>query len=220
VQIDLEPLAGETLATARVEMNGTRHFDVLNELAGKVGDDLFDDRGAADAIERLGKPGRMFGRKEIRHLQHLLRGNERVMTIGQRRYGDRQGLVVLTTVRLFFFEKSLGSETIEEFSLTAITSLAAKKVRFGGEHLVIHAAGSSSEMTHLFPGHADEVARQFRRLRGEAVERTASVDVAPPEAATGSDHLTTLKSLADLRDQGILTAEEFEQKKADILDRL
>ena len=42
-----------------------------------------------------------------------------------------------------------------------------------------------------------------------------------PTAAISSDELTrTLSSLADLRDRGAITAEEYERKKADLLSRL
>ena len=43
----------------------------------------------------------------------------------------------------------------------------------------------------------------------------------PPAAALSSDDLTrTLSSLADLRDRGAISAEEYERKKADLLSRL
>ena len=43
----------------------------------------------------------------------------------------------------------------------------------------------------------------------------------PPSAALSSDDLTrTLSSLADLRDRGAISAEEYERKKADLLSRL
>jgi len=43
----------------------------------------------------------------------------------------------------------------------------------------------------------------------------------PPSAALTSDELTrTLSSLADLRDRGAISPEEFERKKADLLSRL
>ena len=43
----------------------------------------------------------------------------------------------------------------------------------------------------------------------------------PPNAALSSDEVTrTLSSLADLRDRGAISAEEFERKKADLLSRL
>ena len=43
----------------------------------------------------------------------------------------------------------------------------------------------------------------------------------PPAAALSSDELTrTLSSLADLRDRGAISPEEYERKKADLLSRL
>ncbi len=43
----------------------------------------------------------------------------------------------------------------------------------------------------------------------------------PPAAALSSDDLTrTLSNLADLRDRGAISAEEYERKKADLLSRL
>ena len=43
----------------------------------------------------------------------------------------------------------------------------------------------------------------------------------PPTAALSSDELTrTLSSLADLRDRGAISPEEYERKKADLLSRL
>jgi hypothetical protein len=42
-----------------------------------------------------------------------------------------------------------------------------------------------------------------------------------PNAALSPDELTrTLSSLADLRDRGAISAEEYERKKADLLGRL
>ena len=43
----------------------------------------------------------------------------------------------------------------------------------------------------------------------------------PPRAALSPDELTrTLSSLADLRDRGAITVDEYERKKADLLGRL
>ena len=53
----------------------------------------------------------------------------------------------------------------------------------------------------------------------EGGEAAASAPAAPPAApsASGGDDLDQLKKLADLHDAGILTDEEFEAKKAQIL---
>jgi hypothetical protein len=41
--------------------------------------------------------------------------------------------------------------------------------------------------------------------------------VAPP---SGEDHAATLVALADLRDKGLITPEEFELKKQQLLERM
>jgi hypothetical protein len=54
-------------------------------------------------------------------------------------------------------------------------------------------------------------------------DETVSADTPgrPPNAALSSDELTrTLSSLADLRDRGAISPEEYERKKADLLSRL
>jgi hypothetical protein len=44
---------------------------------------------------------------------------------------------------------------------------------------------------------------------------------APTEPASQADQLTsTLESLAALRDRGLITAEEYEAKKRDLLERM
>jgi PH (Pleckstrin Homology) domain-containing protein/putative oligomerization/nucleic acid binding protein len=154
-----------------------------------------------------------FGRKEVRHLHHLLRGSERVVILGQGQYESKQGLIALTNERLFFFEKSLlGQETIEEFSLKSITSLETGK-KMTGERLTVHVSGNRSEIKGMFHGQADEIVREFRKLKAE-------LEPPPAPAAPADDPLAQLEKLASLRDRGIINAEEFDQKKAQLMDRI
>ena len=215
VQFELEPTTDGSIAAARVEMNGNKHYELVGEIAEAIGDDCFDDRGAAEAIERLGKIGRIFGRKEVRHLRNILRGTERVVVLGQGQYGNKQGLIALTTERIVFFEKSmLGQETIQEYALKSITSLGTNKKKTG-ETLVITVAGNNSEITHLFHGQADEIVRQYRRLVAEPTSPAAA-----PAAAPADDPIGQLTRLAELRDQGIISEADFEQKKAELMQRI
>jgi hypothetical protein len=214
VEFQIDPLDAGSIAVARVEMAGTKHFELLGEIAEAVGDDSFADQGLSDAIERLHKVSRVFGRKEIRHLHNILRASERVAAIGQGRYGSKQGLVVLTNERLFFYEKSLLTlETLQEFPLRQITSLGTQKQRTG-ETLVITVAGNASEISQMFHGQADEIARQFRRLSDASASAT---QVADPLT---SDPIHQLERIAALRDQGIISDAEFEAKKVELMQRL
>jgi hypothetical protein len=54
INIDLEPLNGGTLAVTRVDMLGNKHYALLSEIVENAGDDLFEDQGVTDAVERLG----------------------------------------------------------------------------------------------------------------------------------------------------------------------
>ena len=215
IDVGLEPLNGGSLAVTRVDMLGNKHYALLSEIVENAGDDLFDDRGVTDAVERLGKMGRVFGRKEVQHLQHLLHATERVLILGQGQYENKQGLIVLTNERLFFFEKSLlGQETVEEFSLKSISSLETGK-KMTGERLVIHTSGNSSEIKGMLHGQADEIARTFRKLRAEH-----DAPAAAPPSAPADDPITQLEKLASLHERGIISAEEFDEKKAELLRRL
>jgi hypothetical protein len=197
-------------------MLGNKHYAVLNDIAEAVGDDAFADRGVAAAIEALGKMGRVFGRKEVRHLRHLLHADERVLVLGQGVYDKKQGLIVLTDRRLFFFEKSLGSETVEDFSLKSISSIESSK-KLGGERLVIHASGNASEIRQLFHGQADEIARRFRQLTREREAPATLPSTAPVPGAPAEDPLARLERLAALHERGVVSDEEFARLKAEIL---
>jgi hypothetical protein len=216
--VSVEPASSGSIATVRVDMGGDKHYELLDELAEQVEDSL-DDRGLASAIERLGKVGRTFGRKEIRRAQHMLHGDERVLQLGQGSYSGKQGLVILTGRRLFFFEKSWGAQTVEEFPIKSISSVSVDAKR-RGEKLKIHASGNIAEIESMGHGQGDELARQVRKL----VEAQSAPPPAPapssPAAEAPSDPIEQLKRLAELRDAGVLTEEEFNRKKTQLLGQV
>jgi Short C-terminal domain len=59
------------------------------------------------------------------------------------------------------------------------------------------------------------ITRAFHQLR-----RDAAATPPQPAAAAPPDPMEQLQKLAQLRDQGIITAEEFEAKKTELLDRM
>lgn len=202
----------------RVDMLGTKHYELLADIAEGVGDEMFDDRGLRGAIDRLHKASRIFGRKEVRHVRNLLYATERVLELGQGLYQGKQGLIVLTSERLFFLEKSLGSETLEEFSLPAIHSLTVSK-KMGGEKLTVHASGNQSDIKQMMHGQADAIVRAFRTVK-ETPRSTQPPAAPPPAAPPQADLLGQIERLAELHSRGILTEGEFEAKKAELMGRL
>lgn len=217
VQVDISPTTEGSMAVCHIEMpGGTKHYEVLADIAEAMGDGIFDDRGMMAAIERLGKASRLFGRKSIGHLRNLLYASERVVELGQGSYDRKLGLVVLTNERLFFLEKSFGSETVEQFTLSTINSLLVNKKRTG-ETLVVHSVDNKAEITRMPHGQADSFVRAFRGLKQTNQTMAAATGQA---SSSDADPLAQIERLAVLRDKGIISAEEFESKKTELMGRL
>src|SRR5687768_4868362 len=50
ISADLTAVTGGTAAVCRVDMAGTKHFEILGELAENVGEEVLDDRGVGEAV--------------------------------------------------------------------------------------------------------------------------------------------------------------------------
>ncbi len=82
VDVEISSTPDGSAALCRVSMPaGTKHYEVAADVVETVGDQFFDDHGLVSAGERLGKPGRLFGRKEFRHLGNLLHYSEHVQEL-------------------------------------------------------------------------------------------------------------------------------------------
>lgn len=191
-----------------IEGLGNKHYEHLGTIGDAMPDGSLDDHGIAEAVSRVAL--KAFGRKEIRHLANVVNSGERVQAIGVGNLGEKMGIVALTDRRLFFLEKSIGSEDLVEFSLDSIGAMSRGK-KMGGETLTITHSGTSATITSLQHGQGDEIARKFRTLKDR------------PSAATATapfDPIDQIERLAGLRDKGILNEEEFQAKKTHILGNL
>lgn len=213
VTADIVPYRAASVVALRVEMPaGTKHYAVASDIAAAIGEDAFDDRGLTAAKDRLSRTSKISGWLELRHVRNFLTPTETVLELGQGTWGNDQGLTVLTDERLFFFDRTLTGATIQEFPLAAITSMTVNK-KLTGEALAITVAGNVSTITHMMHGQGEALSRAFRQAKTATVPH---VNQAPPLVAAPSD-ADELEKLARLRDRGILTDEEFQAKKAQIL---
>ncbi len=153
VTATVNPLVDGSEVVWQVEMSGgTKHFEVLDDISDHVPVEVFDDQGIASAVERLGTAGRLFGRKEVKHLHNVIRSTERVVELGQGNLSGKMGLVVLTTERLLFFERSMmGTESTQEFALGAIQALSVSK-KMTGERIEVAYSGTNAEITNMQHG--------------------------------------------------------------------
>jgi hypothetical protein len=198
-----------------VDMLGDKHHDLLAEILDGV-KLAIDDLGVGDALDRLGKMGRLFGRLEARALANYVHLDERVLELAQGVYGDRQGMLVLTTQRLFFFDKGLMGAKVEEFSFPAIGSLGFSQ-KPGGETIDISISGRSAQISQIAHGRAETLIAAFRNVRSGSAGANAPIG---QQVSPTSDLADQIRKLSELHSAGILTDEEFNAKKADLLARM
>jgi len=204
-----------TVVDWSVDMLGDKHGEVLADILDAITVPI-DDLGVVAALDRLGKIGRFFGRREALALTDYVHLNERVVELAQGVYDKHQGMLVLTTHRLFFFDKTLMGAKVEEFDLDAIGSLAFSK-KLGGESIDIAISGRSATISQVAHGRAETFIAALRQVRSGA---RAAGPAPAQHAAFAPDLADQIRKLSELHHAGILTSEEFNSKKADLLSRM
>jgi hypothetical protein len=176
-----------TVVDWSIDMLGDKHGELLAEVLDAITAPI-DDLGVADALDRLGKTGRFFGRREALALTDYVHLDERVIELAQGVYDKHQGMLVLTTRRLFFFDKTLMSAKVEEFDLNAIGSLAFSK-QLGGESIDIAISGRSATISQVAHGRAETFHRgvpsgAFRASSGVGAADSLSAGFGGPDSQT------------------------------------
>lgn len=133
---------------------------------------------------------------------------------------DQAGLVqhsgqfVLTNKRACFYSEAPFEEVFETMPLSKITSVETSSL-MGYRVLRLHTAHDDLEFKTLEPKALfDKVIAHLERLRNEPTGGSIA-PTAPAESVTDK-----IKKLGELRDAGLLTDDEFNTKKAELLARL
>lgn len=170
-----------------------------------------------DAASRLGWS--LGGKREIKNLPSHLHSGETVRLLAQGTYQTNQGIVALTDQRLLFLFHGVMAQSKEDFPLRLITSVQTKSGFATGE-LHVTVSGMRSTITDVLKTDLAPLADAIRQ--GMAATQSPSPAVAPtvPTAPPSADPFEALRKLGQLRDAEVITVEEFEAKKAEILARM
>lgn len=164
------------------------------------------DRSQAEQIEALASVKLSFrwglGR-ELRVLSNRLLAGEQPLDLSSARYEDAYGLVACTDQRVMFLKAGWLSTRFEDFSYDKITSVqTATGLVFGS--LVLHVSDTRAKLSAMF-------ANQARQL-GDTIRRQITA------ARRSSDVPRRIRRLGELRDEGLLTEEEFQAEKRALLE--
>lgn len=162
---------------------------------------------------------RFLGRKEIKELPKILWEDEKVEKVVQGTYNNSNGLLVATNKRLVFVNKGIGKLKVEDFPYDKLTSIQYETGWMLGS-ITIFTSGNKAEIKNVHKDQCKNFADNVR-ARITAVSGHASApNVAPPSVTppSGADVVDQLERLAKLKEQGILSDDEFRLQKEKILN--
>jgi PH (Pleckstrin Homology) domain-containing protein/putative oligomerization/nucleic acid binding protein len=128
----------------------------------------------------------------------------------------RAGVVVTTDRRVILFTTKLGGYDVQDFAYGLLTSVDHKKgVMYGDLHL--NAAGDRAHVKQIPRGDIERLAQSIRDRMALARRPEAGQAAVTSEPAAASDPHEELRKLAALRDDGIITEDDFQTKKRQLL---
>ena len=126
-------------------------------------------------------------------------------------------------IKQFYYEDITSASVLQnstDSSLTGYLIDTALTAAMQTCDLVLSVAGATTRVNTLYKVEAERVVAIYHHYRKEAKMQSAPQPVVIQQSAPQSDPLEQLTKLSQLKDAGIITEEEFNQKKADLLAKL
>lgn len=123
---------------------------------------------------------------------------------------QRNGALIVTEARVIFYRKGLLGEILETMPLKSLTSVE-RKSKLGHRIIKLHTSHDDLEFKTFNKDGETSVANAIEEGRSEKSPAPVAV-LAPQE-----DGLDKLKKLAELKDAGVLSEDEFNSKKEKLL---
>lgn len=133
-----------------------------------------------------------------------------------RRLGNEQKnycVVAATDKRLIIVTRKIGGREVLDYAYPMLTSIDYKRGMALGS-IVVAAAGRATEIT-MVPAAMAEAFTQ--RVRTRLDEMRAPETTRAPATAPRSDPVEEIRKYAALREEGLITADEFDAKKKQLL---
>ncbi|MFD9319298.1 PH domain-containing protein [Streptomyces sp. NPDC060053] len=166
-----------------------------------------------------------FGAKrEIQKLPEVLWEGETVEILATGVYGKGNGLLAMTNQRLVFYFHGVMSQKVEDFPYSRISSVQWAGGMLMGT-LTVFASGNKAEIKQVPKDQgkalADALRQRISQGAAPAVAPAApAAPVAPAAPAPAQDIASRLATLDQLRVQGLVSDEEYTQRRTQILDSL
>lgn len=171
-----------------------------------------------EQIRQLDNYSKVISFREVRELPNTLWENEVVEKLIQGTYGSKGsvGVLVATNKRLCFVDKGLiYGVRVEDFAYDKITSMEYKTGLLLGE-IIIYSAGDRARIQYCDKYQVQPFVEYVRARMSGHTDHASALQGNP--AQTFDSTFSQLERLADLKERGILTEEEFQTQKRKILE--
>ena len=153
-------------------------------------------------------------RREMKVLPQILWEDEVLEQAIKGMYENRNGVLCATNKRLVFVEKGLLTRLrVEDFPYDRITSIQYQTGLIFGS-IRIFVAGNTAELS-MIPKHMTKPFAEYVRARITTTSGHAALEQKTTDSSI--QKVDALERLAKLKDQGMLTEEEFQAQKKVIL---
>lgn len=121
--------------------------------------------------------------------------------------------LIVTSRRVIFWARGIFKESTDAFAFQDIKSVERQRgLVYGGIVLNVH--GKTENFTEMHQDESDLIAKLIREKVAQACQPTA------PAAHVSADPVAKLEKLACLLDKGLITRQEFEEKKRKLLGEI
>ena len=122
----------------------------------------------------------------------------------------RSGIFGATETRIIFFAKKMMGYDLESFPFKNISSIEQSKA-FMGHSITFYASGNKASMKWIEKGEVQNFMNYVESNIGKGKSENIT---------SNSDIPSQIQKLAELNDQGILTDDEFNKKKTELLNKI
>lgn len=161
-------------------------------------------------------------KKEFNYLLNILKGDETFEIYAEGIYDGNTWLIVLTNKRVIFLDKGMVyGLKVYEIPLNKINSISYSKGMVYGSLSVFHGSSNAliknirNEMVQPFAKKVDEQLDKLKEDNNKKINSSQVINNSNKESVTDK-----LKKLKELLDMEIITQEEFQSKKSELLSKM
>jgi hypothetical protein len=124
----------------------------------------------------------------------------------------RDAVLLATSLRVFLYSKKMFGYESEVFPYSTISSIDVGKGLLGHK-VTLFAASNKACLKWIQQGDIDKFVNHVKSQIGK-------IDTANQQSQSSIDIVSQIKQLAELKEQGILTEDEFQAKKVELLAKM